>query len=258
MRIATWNVNSIRSRLDRVMPWLDQHAPDVLCMQETKCTDDVFPREGFEARGYHLAVLGQKTYNGVAIASRLPLTGVESGLPWPGDEAARGISAEVGGVRVVDLYVPNGSEVGSEKYAYKLAWLDRLRGWLDESRSPDEPLVLCGDFNIAPEDRDVYDPAEWRDQVLCTAAERERFQALLDWGLHDVWRRLHEEETGRYTYTWWDFRGLKFQKGEGLRIDLLLATSPVLARARGAAIERTARKGKNPSDHAPVLVDLDA
>ena len=253
MRIVTWNVNSIRARENRVLNWLDRVRPEVVCFQEIKCVEDRFPFDGFEALGYYLTISGQRTYNGVAIASLDPPDDVETGVPWPDDDQARGLAVTINGVRVVDLYVPNGREVGSEPYAYKLEWMHRLRGWLEASASGQDALVLCGDFNVAPEDRDVHDPDAWREQVLCSSAERERFQALLDWGLTDAFRHLYDE-AGRYT--WWDYRGARFQRGQGLRIDHHLVTPALLPRVQEVEIDVEERAGDKASDHAPVTLVL--
>ncbi len=253
MRITTWNVNSLRARLPRVLDWVDQQRPDVLCMQETKCLDEQFPRQAFEERGYQLVMCGQKTYNGVAIASLAPLADLRANIPWPDDDAARGIAATVDGVRVVSLYVPNGRSVGSEHYEHKLAWLDRLRDWLKADLAPQQAAVVCGDFNIAPDDRDVYDPEAWHEQNLCSTPERERFRALLDLGLIDAFRHF-DDSPGMYT--WWDYRQGMFRRGLGLRIDHHLATPAAMARAKGVEIDREARRGPGPSDHAPVTLVL--
>ena len=254
MRIATWNVNSVRARLDRALAWLDSARPDLVCLQEVKCQQDAFPRDAFEARGYHVHVHGQKTYNGVALLSRDEPVDVVPIFPLADDPAARGIAATVGGIRVVDLYVPNGKEVGSESYDYKLRWLDGLGQWLSDQHSPDQAIILTGDFNIAPDDRDVYDPEGWRDQVLCSVPERDRFQRLLGWGLSDALRHFTDAPA---QYTWWDYRNLGFQKREGLRIDHFLVSAPVLARAKAVTIDKDERRGKGASDHAPVLLDLE-
>lgn len=256
MRVTTWNINSLRARLARLPEILGRNRPDVLCLQETKVRDEDFPREAFAQLGYGLAVFGQKTYNGVAIASRHPIELVDKDFPVRGDGQARGLAVRTGGLLVVDVYVVNGRKVGDPAYDYKLYWLDRLRSWLDECASPEEPLVLCGDFNIAPEDRDVHDPEAWREKVLCSTPERERFRKLLDWGLTDAFRAFNED-AGRYVHTWWDYRGRAFQRGLGLRIDHHLVTRPVLDRATGVLIDRDARKGQRPSDHAPVTLFLD-
>lgn len=253
MRIVTWNVNSLRAREERAAALLDRVAPDVICLQELKCETALCPRELFTSRGYDIAVYGQKTYNGVAIASRLPMTDVAWDLPIPGDPMARGITARVDGVRIVDIYLPNGKAVGTDSYTYKLGWMEALRTWLDANADPHEPLVLCGDFNVAPDDRDVYDPDGWREQCLCSTPERDRFKALLDWGLVDAFR-MFDDRPGQYT--WWDYRGFGFQKKQGLRIDHFLITAPVVARATSVTVDLQERRGDKPSDHAPVILEL--
>ncbi len=250
LTIATWNVNSIRARAERVSAWLAASGPDVLCLQELKVEDKAFPRELFAAAGYEVALIGQKTYNGVAIASRAPLTEVVIGLgDGVEDPQARFIAAMVAGVRVISVYVPNGG-MGPEHFAYKLAWLGRLRGWLERMADPARPLALCGDFNVAPEDRDVHDPAAWAGQVLCTPEERAALAGVTGWGLADVYRQFHPEG-GKYS--WWDYRGLSLFKDQGLRIDHVWATASLAATATGCEIDRAARKGQNASDHAPVI-----
>ncbi len=255
LTIATWNVNSIRARLERLLAWLDRARPDIVCLQELKVTDKDFPREAIAAAGYIAAVHGQRTYNGVAILSREPLEdttpGLADGVP---DPEARFLCARVRGIRVASVYVPNGQAVGSEKWAHKLAWLDRLAAWL--ARVPaDEPLLLAGDLNIAPEDRDVAFVEQWRDTVLTHEDVRARFRALAERGLVDVLRRRHPEGPG--PFTWWDYRMLGFAKGNGLRIDHILATGVLAERCREAVVAREERKGKQPSDHAPVVATFD-
>jgi exodeoxyribonuclease III len=255
MKIATWNVNSIRARRERVLGWLDAQRPEVLCMQETKVVDDDFPVAELRERGYHCALHGQKTYNGVAIAALEPLADVRRGFGDGGDDdQSRLIAASVGGVRVLSAYVPNGQSVGSDKYLYKLEWMARLRAHLERTYDPAAPLALVGDFNVAPEDRDVYDPVLWEGRVLCSDAERRALAAVVDWGLSDA-IRLHHDEPG--LYTWWDYRQLAFPKKRGLRIDHIYLTAPLAARCTDAFVDREARKGKLPSDHAPVLAVLD-
>lgn len=257
MRIATWNVNSIRTREDRVLLWLEEHAPDVLCIQETKVVDDAFPRDGFEALGYDLQLYGQRTYNGVAIASKLPIEDVEVGLPLTEDGEARGIAATIDGVRIVGPYVPNGRKVGTDKFQYKLDWLDALCEWLEDRHDPSDSLVMCGDFNIAPDDRDVHNPAAWEGSVQCSDEERARFQTLLRWGLADSLRAVSDEAG---VFTWWDYRAGAFRFNQGLRIDLMLATEPVRERIVSVTTnrdDRKVRKGvEKPSDHIPVLLEL--
>ncbi len=258
MRITTWNVNSIRARLDRVLDWIDTHQPDLLCMQELKCTDEQFPRQPFLDRGYHLEVYGQKSWNGVAIASLLKPEEVIRGVPWEGDDEARGICVVVDGVRVVNLYVVNGRSVGHEQYDRKLRFLDALRDWLDAHSSPDELLCVCGDFNIAPEDIDVYDPDAWREKILCSTPERQRFDALRDWGLIDSFRQLDDRPE---QYSWWDMRTRGFERGQGLRIDHLMVTGALMEAAVDCTIDVDERARQHdavkPSDHAPVSLDLE-
>lgn len=256
MIIATWNVNSIRVRLPRLLAWLDERKPDVLCMQETKVVDEQFPRAEIEAAGYAVEFFGQKTYNGVAIASRLPFSEVSRGLPGDGPEdQKRLIEATVADAdgrtaRVIDVYVPNGQSPGTDAFAKKLDWLARLRGHLDAAHSPDQPLVLLGDMNIAPDDRDVYDPEALRETIHCSTPERQALADVLAFGLHDA-LRLKTSEAGQYT--WWDYRAAMFRRGLGLRIDLILVTAPLADRLVSVEIDRRARAGEKPSDHAPVL-----
>jgi len=268
MRIATWNVNSLRARLDKVRWWLERARPDVLMMQETKLTDADAPRAEFRDLGYELAHHGEGRWNGVAIASRLPISAMVTNFGEPlefaltsetGDDEplaeARMIAAESGGVRFVCLYAPNGRVVGSPFYDAKLVWYGRLLRWLETAASPDQPLVLGGDFNVAPEDADVWDPRACHGGTHVSPPEREAFRKLGRWGLEDAYRR-HHSERGRYT--WWDYRAGNFHKNFGMRIDHLLATPSVAGRSVWAEIDREARKGKpTPSDHAPLLVDLD-
>jgi exodeoxyribonuclease-3 len=252
MRIVTWNVNSVRARLDRLLAFLERAAPDVVCLQELKVPDAEFPADAVRAAGYHAAVHGQRTYNGVAILSRHEPAAVQTGLGEAmADDQARVISAMVDGVRVVSAYVPNGQVVGSDKWDYKLAWLDALRRWLEAL--PSGPMILCGDFNVAPDDRDVARPEEWRDSVLCHDNGRRALQAVLSLGLVDT-VRLHHEGPG--PFSWWDYRMLAFPKGNGLRIDHVFATPDLAARCAAAGVDRDERKGKLPSDHAPVIVDF--
>lgn len=255
MRIATWNVNSLGARLDKVWWWLDRARPDVLLMQETKLADAAAPYADFEARGYTLAHHGEGRWNGVAIASRQGLTDVVRGFGDPDDAEARMIAATCGGVRIVSLYAPNGRTVGSVFYAQKLAWFDRLARWLDAACTPDEPLVLGGDLNVAPQDVDVWDPERCHGGTHVSAPEREAFDRLRRWGLVDAYRLLHPDPE---RYTWWDYRAGNFHKNYGMRIDHLLVTAPLVPRVVWAEIDREARKGKpTPSDHAPLVVDLD-
>jgi exodeoxyribonuclease-3 len=254
MRIATWNVNSIKARSERLLRWLDTHKPDVLCLQELKAEDSGFPLAEVQAAGYSAVLYGQKTYNGVAILSREPARNVRAGLDDDVDDPqARLLSAELHGLTFLSCYVPNGSEPSSDKFAYKLKWLERLLAYLEKHHDAREQLVLCGDLNIAPADIDVARPEEWKDTVLCHPLVREAFQQLLAFGLVDSFRALRSDAA----YSWWDYRMLGFPKGNGLRIDHVLVTKDVLARCKQAQIDREERKGKLPSDHAPVFIDLD-
>jgi exodeoxyribonuclease-3 len=268
VRIATWNVNSLRARLEKVMWWLGRARPDVLLLQETKCTDAEAPASEFAAVGYELVHHGQGQWNGVAIATRVGAGQVTSNFGEalrPRRQAededvdplaeARMVAATCGGVRVVSLYAPNGRTVGSPHYAAKLQWFQRLSRWLAEAASAAEPLVLGGDMNVAPADIDVWDPSALRGATHVTPEERAAFDALRGFGLADAYRLKHPE-AGRYT--WWDYRGGNFHKNIGMRIDHLLITSPLVQRLAGAEIDREARKGKPvPSDHAPLVIDLD-
>lgn len=254
MRLASWNVNSVTARGDRLEAWLDRHEPDILCIQELKGTEDRFPFEIVGDLGYDAAVFGQKTYNGVAILARQVPEDVRRGLDDGGEESdARLISARLFGWRVINVYVPNGQTVDSDKFAYKLQWLDRLRAYLERHHSPDEPLILCGDFNCAPEDRDIKNPELWRDTVITDSRVRDAVAALRAWGLEDTFRK--HESTGGF-FSFWDYRQLAFSRNDGLRIDFVLATAPLLAACTGAWIDREERKGHKPSDHAPVVADF--
>jgi exodeoxyribonuclease-3 len=254
VKLATWNVNSIRARLDRVVAWLDQHRPDVLCMQETKVEDEAFPADALRARGYEIAFHGQRTYNGVAILSRTPLADVTRGFDDGDEDAqARMISATTAGIRVTSVYVPNGEQVGSDKFRYKLGWMERLRTWAGAHMPASSPAILCGDFNVAPAPIDVHDPVAWDGHVLFSIDERAALRRIVETGLVDIVRTQHPTEP---MFTWWDYRMLAFPKGRGLRIDHLLATPTLAARAVGSGVDRESRKGKQPSDHAAVWVEL--
>ncbi len=255
-RIATWNVNSLKARLPRVEEWLAYAHPDILCLQETKLADSAMPSLAFQSLGYDVAACGQGQWNGVAILSRVGLDHVVAGFTDEAEEEvteARLLWATCGDVRVGTVYVPNGRLVGSEHYEAKLAWLERLRRHLETACDPNQSLVICGDFNVAPDDRDVWDPTKLHGGTHVSPAEREALNALLDWGLVDVFRRCYDQ-TG--LYSWWDYRAGDFHQHRGLRIDLVLATKPMAERATYALIDRFARKGKGPSDHAPLLVDF--
>jgi exodeoxyribonuclease-3 len=258
MRIATWNVNSLKARLPRVEEWLGYAHPDVLCMQETKLADSNFPVMAFEALGYDVAFHGGGgRYNGVAIASRVGLEDPVAGFSDE-DESdiveSRLLSATCAGVRVSSVYVPNGRAVGTEHYEAKLAWLDRLAAHLQSSCDPDGDVAICGDFNVAPEDRDVWDASKVNGATHVSPPERERLQALLDWGLVDAFRLRYGDDR---LFSWWDYRAGDFHQHRGMRIDLVLVTQKLASRVSYALIDRFARKGKLPSDHAPVLVDVD-
>jgi exodeoxyribonuclease-3 len=255
MKIATWNVNSIRTRLERVTAWLAAHEPDVVCLQETKVVDDDFPRAELEDLGYAVETYGQKTYNGVALLSRHEMKDVARGISGDGDDAeARAIAATIDGVRVMSVYVPNGQSITSEKFAYKIDWLHRLLEGIDAERSPKDPMVVAGDFNIAPDDRDVYDPEQWRGRIHFHPKEHEALARFFDWGFADV-LRAHHDEPG--LYSWWDYRRGAFPRDLGLRIDLVLATEPMVRRSKDCVVDKDERKepkgASKPSDHAPVV-----
>ena len=255
MRIVSWNINSLRKRQDRLLAWLAATQPDVVCLQETKCTDEQFPQIELRAVGYHAAFHGQKSYNGVAILSKLKPQEIRAALcDEEEDSQARVIAATVGGVRVFSVYAPNGQAVGSPAYEYKLKWYERLRNCLRNHESIGGDVVLCGDFNVAPADEDVHDPALWRGAIMCSDGERAAFHELCSAGLVDT-LRLHRKETG--LFTWWDYRMLSFPKNRGLRIDAVLASKSLAARCTDAGIDREMRKGKEPSDHAPIWADFD-
>jgi exodeoxyribonuclease-3 len=254
MKIATWNVNSVLARLPLVLRWLAEAQPDVLCLQELKCTEDKFPALDFAAAGYQFAVHGQPTYNGVAILSRHDLQDVRRGFPHDDETAqARLITATVCGVRVVNVYVPNGSEVGSDKYKYKLQWLQNLRRWFDQSCDREGRVLLCGDFNVAPEDRDVHDPKALEGQVLVSRTERKALQLVKDWGLVDAFRR-HNELPGQFS--WWDYRGGGYARNQGLRIDHIWVTPTLAETCAAVTIDREPRAWEKPSDHTPVVAEF--
>ena len=254
MKIASWNVNSLNVRLPHLLRWLDEAKPDVVALQETKLEDPKFPEDALLELGYRSQYCGQKTYNGVAIVSRLPFAGeCVNAIPGFDDPQKRVLAATVGDVRIVDLYVVNGEAVGSEKFEYKLRWLAAVREWLRAELAAHPNMVVLGDFNIAPDDRDVHDPKRWRDKILCSAPEREALQSLLDLGLHDSFRLFHED--GGH-YSWWDYRLAAFQRGWGLRIDLALVSDALKARCVAAGIDTEPRGWERPSDHTPVFVEL--
>jgi exodeoxyribonuclease-3 len=256
MKVATWNVNSIRARRQHVLDWLDAAQPDVLCLQELKVAEKDFPFEEVRACGYEAEVYGQKTYNGVAILSRLPLANVVRGFEHDeDDDQARLIRAEASGVTVLSAYFPNGGEVGSDKFDYKLRWIARLRDALEAQFDPKrDQLALCGDFNVAPHDDDIGRPADWRSSVLACDAVREALEDLASFGLVDVFRPFHPEGG---VFSWWDYRGRGFERNNGLRIDHVFATPPLASRTIGAIVDREERRKKSPSDHAPVVVEFE-
>lgn len=252
MRIASWNINSLRRRQDRLFAWLEATKPDVVCLQETKCTDDQFPALALQAVGYHSAYHGEKSYNGVAILAKADLKDVRPSLcDEVVDPQARAIATTIDTVRVFSVYAPNGQAVGSPAYEYKLKWYARLRDCLLKEESAD--LVICGDFNVAPEDVDVYDPELWRGAIMCSDGERTAFRQLCEGGFQDT-LRLHHKESG--LFSWWDYRMLSFPKNRGLRIDAILASKALAKKCIDAGIDRDMRKGKEPSDHAPVWAEF--
>jgi len=254
MKIATWNVNSLRVRLPQVLEWLQSSQVDVLAMQETKLVDPDFPRAELEALGYHVLFCGQKTYNGVALLSRWPVGDLITDIPNFDDPPRRVLAATTQGVRVVNLYIPNGQAVGSEKYEYKLRWLAALEKWLRVEAQTHERLVVLGDFNIAPEDRDVHDPAKWVGSVHVSEPEREAYRSLVGAGFVDVFRQFEHPPA---TFSWWDYRMFAFRRNHGLRIDIILATQALASRCSGCVVDREPRKAERPSDHAPVIATFD-
>lgn len=258
MKIATWNVNSILARLPLVTRWLEAAQPDVLCIQETKCTDDKFPALELKSVGYDCLLFGQQTYNGVAIISRAgcsPGETVQRGYPDDDPSShARLLSADISGVRIVNVYIPNGQMVGSEKYQFKLDWMNRLRAFLDASYDNRTPVLLCGDFNVAPEERDVHDPRLWQNRILFSEAERAAVQHIKDWGFTDTFRMYTED--GGY-YSWWDYRAGAFRRNLGLRIDHVWVSEPLAARSKATWIDKEPRQWERPSDHAPVVAEFD-
>ena len=253
MKLATWNVNSLKVRLPQVIDWLEANQPDMLCLQETKLTDDNFPISEIAAIGYQSAFIGQKTYNGVAILSKQEGSGIITAIPGFVDEQKRVIAATYGDLRVISVYVPNGDTVESEKYGYKLRWLPALNEWLQQELKDYSKLAVLGDFNIAPEDRDVYDPKVWEGKVLCSPLERAAFSNLLDLGLTDSFRLFEQSEK---SYTWWDYRMMAFRLNRGLRIDHILLSNEIARSCVTCAIDKTMRKQERPSDHAPVIVEF--
>lgn len=254
MLIATWNVNSVLARMSSVTRWLDLVKPDVLCMQETKCTDDKFPTLIFEERGYHCQLFGQQSYNGVAILTRDACATGSRGYPDDDETAqSRLITTQSGGINVVTVYVPNGQMVGSEKYAFKLNWMKRLREFLDANYDRTTPVLLCGDFNVAPDERDVHDVRLWQGRILFSEPEREALQVIKDWGFTDAFR-LHTEAGGNFS--WWDYRAGAFRRNMGLRIDHIWISDPLVKRNVRTWIDMEPRTWEKPSDHAPVIAEF--
>jgi exodeoxyribonuclease III len=254
MRVASWNVNSLKVRLPQVLDWLAANSPDVLGLQETKLVDEAFPVEAIRAAGYEVSFSGQPTYNGVALLSRAPQSDVVTGLDGLDDPQRRVLGATIGDVRVLNLYVPNGQEVGSEKYAYKLNWLEKLRAHLEAELARHPRVIVMGDFNIAPDDRDVHDPAEWAGKVLCSAPERAALEQLLALGFVDTFRQFEQPEG---IYSWWDYRAAGFRRNRGLRIDLVLASSELAPACSRAWVDIEPRRNERPSDHAPAVAVFD-
>ncbi|MBS0272697.1 MAG: exodeoxyribonuclease III [Proteobacteria bacterium] len=254
MKIATWNINSIRTRLPNLVTWLKETSPDVVLLQETKVTDDQFPLEDLETLHYNVSFHGQKSYNGVAILSKFPIEDVTCGIPLFEDEQARYIEAVIKGMRIASVYVPNGMAVGSDKYLYKLDFLERLYKHIQTLLTYDEKLILGGDFNIAPQDQDVYDPQEWHEQVLCSTPEREKFRSLVYLGLTDALRAMYPLE--KELYTWWDYRAGSWQNNFGLRIDHFLLSPQAADTLTEAYVEKAVRGLDKTSDHAPVVCQL--
>lgn len=254
MILASWNVNSIGVRLPHVISWLKESSCDVLCIQETKTVDDKFPKDEFMQLGYHSAYFGQKTYNGVAIVSKFPIQSVQNNFPdIPKPEQARFIKAEINSVNVLNSYIPNGGDLSSDKYEYKLSWFKKLKEYLDSSFATDQNVLLCGDFNVAPEDRDVYDPEKVKDQILVSDKERDSLSRVKDWGFTDSFR-MHVNDEGHYT--WWDYRQMAFRRKMGFRIDHIWISEPLKSKCKNSWIDVAPRKKERPSDHTPILVEL--
>lgn len=254
MKVASWNVNSLRVRLPHVLSWLQEQQPDVLCLQETKILDEDFPRDAFREAGYEAAYCGQKSYNGMAILSHGKGEDIVSELPEANDVQRRLLAATYADVRVINVYVPNGQAVGSDKYAYKLAWLEHLAQYVKQQLAAHPRLILAGDFNIAPEDRDVHDPKLWVGAVMVSDSERQHFQALLDLGLTDTFRRFEQPEA---SFTWWDYRAGAFRRNLGLRIDHVLCSAALAGGCLACRIDTAPRRLERPSDHAPVMAEFD-
>ena len=254
MKIASWNVNSLRVRLPHVLDWLAASQVDVLALQETKQTDDQFPKEEIEAAGYQVVYSGQKTYNGVAILSKEKAEDIITYVPDLDDPQRRILGATIDGIRILDLYVVNGQEVGSEKYDYKLDWLTKVRNYIAEDLKQHENYVVLGDFNIAPEDGDVHDPDAWHERILCSTPERDELKKILELGFDDSFRLFEQEEK---QFSWWDYRAAAFRRDMGLRIDLILTSKSLSENCQSSIIDKEPRRWERPSDHAPVIVDID-
>lgn len=253
MKIATWNVNSMNVRQGHVIEWLQSQEPDVLVLQEIKQPTEKFPGDALRDIGYHSIASGQKTYNGVAVISRIEPTRPVTDIPGLDDPQRRVLAATTGDVRVIDLYVPNGSEVGSDKYQYKLGWLASLKDFLQAEMREHENVVVLGDFNIAPADEDVHDPEKWGEAILCSPLERQALSALLELGLTDVFRKFDQPEK---TFSWWDYRAAGFRRNAGLRIDLILSSASMTARCTASYVDKEPRRWERPSDHAPVVAEF--
>jgi exodeoxyribonuclease-3 len=254
MKIATWNVNSMNVRQAHVIEWLQNHEPDVLVLQEIKQITEKFPTDALKAIGYHSIASGQKTYNGVAVISKTPATDPVTDFPDLEDPQRRILATTINGVRVIDLYIPNGSEVGSDKYEYKLGWLASLLRFIKAEMQEHDKLVVLGDFNIAPADADVHDPEKWGEAILCSPAERKALTDLKDLGLTDVFRKFEHPEK---TFSWWDYRAAGFRRNAGLRIDLILTTDSMTERCTASYVDKEPRAWERPSDHAPVVAEFD-
>jgi len=253
IKVASWNVNSLNVRLPHVLAWCDEARPDILALQETKLTDDRFPVDEFYAAGYHSVFSGQKTYNGVAILSREPACDIITDIDGLDDPQRRILAATIGDIRIIDLYVVNGSEVGSEKFAYKMHWLDKVTGFIADEMQSFNKLIVLGDFNIAPEDRDVHDPESWHEKILCSTEERQALQRILDLGLSDTFRQFEQEEK---SWSWWDYRMAAFRRNMGLRIDLVLASEALATVCSAAYIDKEPRRQDRPSDHTPAIAEF--
>lgn len=253
MKIASWNVNSLRVRLPQVLEWLDTSQADILCLQETKTQDADFPKEEIESAGYQVVFSGQKTYNGVAILSKQPASDIITDIKNLDDPQRRILTATIDNVRVINLYVVNGSEVGSEKFDYKLEWLEKVSQFIKQEIKKHEKLVVLGDFNITPDDRDVHDPEAWKGKILCSDEERAAYQTMLDGGLKDTFRLFDQEEKA---FSWWDYRGGGFRRNHGMRIDLILATEALSTICKQSIIDKTPRSWERPSDHTPVVAEF--